>query len=256
MSADHRKPWHDDDRFWQTMGPTLFTRERWTNVTVEMDQILGLLELEDGAAVLDLCCGPGRHSLELARRGYRVTGVDLTGSYLNEARTRAQKEGLDVDFVREDMRRFRRNNAFDAAINLFTSFGYFEDPEEDRQVSLNVFQSLKPGGVLLMDLMGKEVLARIFRERHWEQVDDMFLLQECKVDRNWTWMDNRWILVKGSDRHEYAVSHRLYGGGDLVALLADCGFADVVTFGDLAGAPYDHNAKRLVIRARKPEKTM
>ena len=70
------------------------------------------------------------------------------------------------------MREFVRPEAFDAAINLFTSFGYFEDPAEDLQVAKNLFHSLKPGGALVMDLVGKEVLSRIFLPRDWQELAD------------------------------------------------------------------------------------
>jgi SAM-dependent methyltransferase len=142
--------------------------------------------------------------------------------------------------------------AFDAAINLFTSFGYFENPDEDRQAAENLFRSLKPGGSLVMEMMGKEVLARIFLPRDWEELPDgTYFLQERRISRDWTWIENRWILLGDGGRQEFAFGHRLYDGAGLRALLLDVGFKSVALFGDLAGAPYDHHASRLVALARK-----
>ncbi|NIT57732.1 MAG: methyltransferase domain-containing protein, partial [Aliifodinibius sp.] len=115
------------------------------------------LGIEASSPILDLGCGIGRHTLELAHRGFTVTGVDRTQTYLNKAREKARIGGLEVEFVQADMRSFRRTGAFEAVINLFSSFGYFENPEEDRRVVENVYDSLKPGGRFLVEMMGKEV---------------------------------------------------------------------------------------------------
>jgi 2-polyprenyl-3-methyl-5-hydroxy-6-metoxy-1,4-benzoquinol methylase len=157
--------WFEDDRFWETMAPHMFGPQRIEGTPTEVDQVLDLLEVESGAHILDLACGPGRHTLELARRGFRVTGVDRTAAYLERAREQAAEEELEIEFVQADMREFRRPDAFDAAVNLFTSFGFFEHAADDLQVVRNLYDSLKPGGRLLMEMSGKEVLARMFRER-------------------------------------------------------------------------------------------
>src|SRR5206468_5375646 len=115
------------------------------------------------ASVLDLCCGPGRHSLEFARHGFQVTGVDRTARYLDAARAAATGEGLTVEFVQGDMPHFQRPAAFDVALNLFTSFGYFEDEAEDLCVLRHLHTSLKPGGQVLLEMAGKEPLARDFQ---------------------------------------------------------------------------------------------
>lgn len=244
-------PWHEDDAFWETWESAMFSHRRWEVTPVEVDGIVSLLNIQPGLRVLDLCCGPGRHSLELTRRGFHVTGVDRTQHYLDGAIEQAEKEDLDVEFVQEDMRTFCRPDTYDAVVNLFTSFGYFEDPEEDRRVAVNVYRSLKSGGLFLMDTMGKEVLARVFQEREWHEVDGIIVLQERKVSRNWGWMWNRWIMLKGNERIETELSHRLYAATEIVSLLKDCGFTSVDVYGDYNGSPYDHNARRMVAVARK-----
>ncbi len=244
--------WHEQEDFWELFAPSMFHEQRWANTPADITNALTLMNLPDGVAVLDLCCGPGRLSLELVRRGYRVTGVDRTAAYLQEARTRAQAEGLEIEFAQDDMRTFCRPEAFEGAINLYTSFGYFEDPAEDRQVVANLFRSLKPGGALVMEMMGREPLARIFRGAHWHEMDGVLYLEEPKVTRNWTWIENRWIVIKDGVRRDFSLSHRLYSGGELYSLLTDVGFDPVEIYGDLTGAPYDHTARRLVALARKP----
>lgn len=242
--------WHERDSFWETVP--IFSQRLVDLAPQDAESILGLLDVAPGIEILDLCCGIGRHSLELARRGYRVTGVDRTAAYLQTARDRADATGLSVEWVQADMREFVRPEAYAAALNVYTSFGYFEDPAEDRQVLENLLSSLKPGGRLLLDVMGKEVLARIFVPRDWQELPDGSLfLQQREVSRDWTWMENRWIVIKEGQRHEYAVNHRIYDGSGLRDLLLDVGFEAVRLHGDLGGAPYDRAARRLVAVADK-----
>jgi SAM-dependent methyltransferase len=246
-------PWFENERFWAVFAPVLFGEQRLAITPEQTDRLVDLLEIRPGATVLDLCCGPGRHSIELAHRGCRVTGVDRQSDYVARAQARAAAEGAQVEFVIEDMRRFVRPGAFDAVINMFTSFGYFEDPADDRLVLEHAFTSLKPGGRILLELVGREVLARVFRERDWSQEEDgSIFLQERRLAPDWGWIDNRWILIRDGRSEEFRFGHRLYTGTELAALLRACGFADAQVFGSLAGVPYDQQAGRLVVRARKP----
>lgn len=242
--------WHEQDRFWETMP--MFRKHHWEVASEEVDSLIALLGIESGASVLDLCCGVGRHSLELSRRGFQVTGVDRTAAYLRTARTKLAAESLDLALIQADMRAFVQPEFFDAAINLYTSFGYFEELADDHRVAGNLFRSLKPGGRLVMEMMGKEVLARIFQPRDWQELPDGALfLQERQVNQDWTWMQNRWILIRDGETSEYAVGHRVYDGAGLRALLLDAGFESVSLCGSLDGQPYDTDARRLVAVATK-----
>lgn len=245
------KPWHEDDTFWEMWGPIMFSEQRLEDAQEEVERIVSLLGVKPGTHILDLCCGIGRHSLELARRGFHVTGVDRTRSYLDRASKQAETEGLKVDFVQDDMRTFCRPEAFDAVINMFTSFSYFEDPEEDKQVVVNVYRSLKSGGAFVLETMGKEVLARVFKEKDWREENGIFLLTEHKVSNNWGWMENRWIMFKDDKRTEFKVTHRLYSAVELASLFTECEFRHIDAYGDLSGSAYDHTARRLVMVARK-----
>jgi SAM-dependent methyltransferase len=243
--------WFENDAFWEKARDILFSRQRMEAAVEEVEQAIRLLELRPGQHVLDLCCGIGRHALELSRRGLRVTGVDRTSAFLEEARRHAASEGLEVEFVREDARRFCRPEAFDAVINMFTSFGYSEDPQEDALILRNAHASLRPGGGMLMDIVGKEVIAARYRERDWYQDGDAILLEERRLVGPWERIQTRWILLVGDRREELELSLRLYAATELRDLFRRCGFREVRVFGDLAGAPYDQGARRLVVVARK-----
>jgi SAM-dependent methyltransferase len=246
------KPWHEQDSFWENMASHMFTDERTQQAVDDVDHVTELARLSAGAKILDLCCGPGRHALELARRGFTVTAVDRTRAYLDKARALAIGEGLtSVTFVLQDMRAYRQPAAFDLVVNLYTSFGYFDDPEDDRQVMRNIHESLRPGGSLVLDVLGKEVLAARFRPRDWSEDNGSLFLEERVLSRDWSWIDTRWIRIDAAGRTEFRLSHRLYSAAELQALATEAGFRSVRAYGSLDGAPYDHAAARLVLVAEK-----
>jgi SAM-dependent methyltransferase len=243
--------WHQDDTFWQTMASQMFSEDRWESAAEEVELIIAMLDLHPQAKVLDMGCGPGRHSLELARRGFSVTGVDRTILYLDQANQKAKQEGLKVEFVQGDMRSFHRDNEFDVALSLFTSFGYFEDPQENMRVLQNLLRSLKGGGKLVMEMMGKEILARVFRQRDWQEVNGTIHLEEREIMSDWSRMRNRWIKIEDGQRNEFIITHWIYSAAELKSMLEASGFQAVNLFGSLLGNPYDHTARRLVAVAVK-----
>ncbi|HVT10803.1 MAG TPA: class I SAM-dependent methyltransferase [Fimbriimonadaceae bacterium] len=246
---ESRRDWHEDDEFWELAEPLMFDDIRMQGALPDVEHVIALAQVEPPASVLDLCCGPGRHSVEFARKGFTVTGVDRTARYLERARKAAG--GLPVEWVHEDARRFVRPERFDLAINMYTSFGYFESPEEDLLVASNLAQSLKPGGALVMQLVGKEVIVKRFVERTWEQRGDITLLQEHRLHSNFSAIENRWTLQTKSGVKEIGFVVRLYAATEMKALLHQAGFSSVRFFGSLEGLPYDQTALRMIVVARK-----
>jgi SAM-dependent methyltransferase len=250
-------PWHDDDALWQELAPVFFTARRRAAAPVEVEQLLRLVGARAGTRVLDLCCGPGRHAIELAARGHLVTGVDRTQRYLEEARAEAERRAVSVEWVEEDMRRFVRPGAFDLAVNLYTSFGYFEDPLDDQRVLEHLRESLVRGGALVLEMVGREVLARRWRARDWEESAAGLLLEERKLEDDWAWIETRFVLwsgtagAAGAERSEHRIRHRLFSGSELKAQLLAAGFEEVRLFGDFDGSPYGLDAARLVAVARR-----
>ncbi len=249
--------WYEREEFWEEFEPILFDAARWEKAAEETENLLRLANVPSGAGILDLCCGPGRHCLELARRGFRVTGVDRTARYIDAARCKAAEENLAIELVVSDMRAFVRAGAFDAALNLFTSFGFFADEADDLAVARNLHASLVPGGVLVMELLGREVMARSFRERDWYWVDEsrgILMLEERRLRDDWGRIDTTWKLYRDGEWRTHAFSLRLYSGTALRGLLHRAGFASVTIHGGLDGSPYDQGARRLVAVARKGER--
>jgi hypothetical protein len=104
-----------------------------------------------------------------------------------------------------------------------------------------------------MEMMGKEILARVFSERGWREEDRMLILEERKLASDWSTIHNRWIILQDGGRREVTLTVRLYAAAELARLLKEAGFGKVDVYGDLSGAPYDMEAKRLVVVAHKGE---
>lgn len=243
--------WFDDEEFWSTFDAHIFSPERLAGAEAEVDQILALAGGSGGAA-LDLCCGPGRHAVALARRGFVVTGVDRSDALLARGRAHAADCRVDVEFVREDMRSFVRPASFDLAVNLFTSFGYFEDSGDEVRVLRNVFESLRPGGAFVIDVMGKEVLARICQPTYSVmKADGTLVVARVEITHGWTRVHNEWTAIRGGTARTFTLEHWVYSGRELHELLAGVGFGDIRLLGDFTGREYDTSATRLVAVARK-----
>jgi SAM-dependent methyltransferase len=177
--------------------------------------------------------------------------VDRTQSYLDKARQQAKTENLNIEFINEDMRNFCRGDTFDVVLNMFTSFGYFENADDDRRVGENVYHSLKSGGKFLIEMMGKELVARDFRERDWNEINGAIILEDRKLLNNWEKIENRWIILKDDQQVKHKFVLRLYSAVEISSLLKQCGYSDIEIYGSLQGINYDHKANRLVALARK-----
>ncbi len=257
MTATDRE-WFEEEEFWERFSPIMFDEARWAEVPAVADGIARLSGIEprpDGASgkprrLLDLCCGTGRVAVELAGRGYATTGVDITSSYLRAAQESCDDEGIRIELVREDARRFVRPAYFDLVVNLYFSFGYFDDPADDALLARNVRASLAPGGAFIIETVGKEIAARDFMEGEWFDREGYTVLTEYTPVDSWAALRNRWILIRGAERMERSFDQRLYAATELRSLLLDAGFASVEVYGDWDGSPYDQAARVLIAVAR------
>ena len=242
--------WFADDRFWEDLFPFEFDPAAIAAGESQVDRAIALSGVERGD-VLDVGCGPGRHAVALAKRGFRVTALDLSQFHLAKARELAAQAGVDVDFVEGDMRTFMRPGRFDLALSMFTSFGYFEDPRDDARVLANIAHGLKRGGTLVMDLLSKERLARVFQPTLSQQLPDgsLRVIRQQIID-DWGGTGNEWLFIKDGQAKSYRFDLRVYSGQELKILLASVGFSDLRLYGAFDGRPYDSNAERLIAVAR------
>ncbi len=247
----HDHDWFSEEDFWRVSFPFMFEAGRLDIAGEEAEQMIALSGCESGD-LLDMCCGPGRHSLAFAERGFRVTGVDATGFLLDKAREQAERDGVDVEWVESDMRTFVRPESFDLVLSLFTSFGFFEDAADNRGVLENFCQSLRPGGSLVLDVLGKEVLARQFvAVDAQESPTGDLVVQRRRVFDDWSRIATEWIFVGDDDTRRFHLALWLYSGQELREMLLAAGFDAVELYGDFLGSAYGPEADRLVAVASR-----
>ena len=202
----------------------------------------------EGGALLDVPCGFGRHSLALARAGYRVTGVDRSPTLLAEAQRRAG-DGPALELVRADYRELPFADAtFDAAVNLYSSLGYLGD-EEDTRALAEIHRVLRPGARLVIETMHRDGLARRFAERDWRSMGrGRLLLEQRTFDPASGVAQTTQTLIEGSgERESRSWSVRVYTTTELVAMLEAAGWAESRCLGDLDGGPLSLDTRLVVV---------
>jgi ubiquinone/menaquinone biosynthesis C-methylase UbiE len=203
-----------------------------------------------GGDLLDVPCGYGRHAIPLARAGYRVTGVDRSPTLLAEAQRRAGDDGPAL--VEADYRELPfEDESFDAALNLFTSLGFYGDDEDVRALT-EIGRVLRPRGRLVIETMHRDRLVQGFHEQDWRLVGEGRLLLEQRTfdAASGVAQTTQTLIDTTGERDSRSFSVRVYTATELVAMLMRAGFAEAKCYGDLDGGPFGTRT-RLVIVARR-----
>ncbi len=242
--------WYLEEDFWRTFGRFMFNEASFAEGKRQVESLTRLVGI-DGGQVLDLGAGPGRHAVPLAAQGYTVTAVDTSHQLLSELMRRAGN--LEIEALVADMREFHRERAFDLVLVMWTSFGYFEAESDHRRVLDRIFSSLRPGGRLVLDLVGLEYLCRNLQPVHLtEDEEGRLLIERPLLTDDLTRLENEWILVDGNTVHRTDFSHRVWSAGEISLLLNQAGLDLVAIHGGYDGEPYDLDAERLIVIAERP----
>ena len=239
-------PWYYNNELWNDLSPKFNTSYHWNIAGEDISMIVDLLKLKPGAAVLDLGCGQGRHSLELAKRDFVVTALDRNPFFLDFVLKKSEELNVEILLVKSDMKTFIQPEAFDLILNMGFSFGYFEEQSDNLQVLKNIHGSLRPTGACLFELLGKEVVPKMFVEREWTEVGGTYFLDDRRVENNWSRIINHCKIIKDGVVKDGIFSLTIFSGAEFSAMLGDAGFSKVSLYGDLSGSPYDQHAKKLV----------
>ncbi|MCR9162198.1 MAG: class I SAM-dependent methyltransferase [Nannocystaceae bacterium] len=244
--------WFAQPDFWERIYPLMFSPD---GDDLAHEEVANLLDLtgKTGGRALDLCCGPGRHAVSMAKRGFDVTGLDISDFLLARAKERAASAKVQIDWVNEDMRNYAMPEGFDLVINLHTSFGYFAQQSDDMKVLRNIAASLAEGGAVVLDVVGKEALAGqlpLDRQPTVEH-DGSLLIERVEVVEDWGRARVEWMFIQGDTVQRFDFEHTLYSGKELRELMNWAGLSDVSLFGGLDGRPYGPGAERLVAVGRR-----
>lgn len=217
----------------------------------EIEFILDVLNLPLGSAILDLHCGYGRHSIELAKRGFKVIGIDSTASFLEIARQKAAEMNVNASFEQCDMRELSYNQAFDAVINMFAAFGFYSDAENE-QVLGRIYSALKSGGCFLIDLLNKDWMLKNNLTRYWRHPSGDYVLS-YKVEL----VDGRAVMRREllnqltGEKTKFEFMLRVYSLAELTDMLRRQGFLIQAEYGAFDCRPYNSDEPRMIIMARK-----
>ncbi len=218
----------------------------------EAQQLIKLLHshklLNEDSKILDLCCGQGRHALLLAKEGYEVYGFDLSRTLLEIAKFRKSKKHTAY-FVQADMRYLPANESFDLLLNLFTSFGYFENDEANRSVFCQFNQSLKENGYYVFDFLNVLHVVENLVPYQKEKIGDTVVELERFIEGSRV---KKIIKLnrdgKGSIFHE---SVKMYHPNEILAMLESAGLSIKYQLGNYEGEPFDEQSPRFIIIGQK-----
>tara|TARA_Y100000031_G_C8193371_1_gene372494 strand:- start:273 stop:1049 length:777 start_codon:yes stop_codon:yes gene_type:complete len=222
----------------------------------EVDFIEKELNLKKGVKILDLACGHGRHTIELAKRGYLMTGQDINSFFLNNAKRSAKKAGVNIRWIKGDMRQISFENEFDVVINLFTAFGYLESDEDDQKVLHQVSRALRPGGRFMIDFINRERIMRIYNKKDWLKfADETVVIIERNFDlvtgRN---HERRTKIYKNGKKEVFNTSIRMYTLTELIGMCKKAGLQFVSVYGDYNREVPTIDSKRYIFITKKSNK--
>ena len=217
-----------------------------------MARLVDLLALPDGSRLLDVPCGQGRHAHLLAEFGYDVDGLDYSKELLDVARKRGT--GARLRYTRGDMRSMpsRWTRSFDAVLNLFTSFGFFEHPSDDARVITEFARVLKPGGTLVWHGGSRDgVMARFLQRDWWTSPDGTLFAQEREFDSLSGVLTVHSTWTKGTKRGTREHRLRLYTATRLAELCADAGLVVEQAYDGFSPRPMRRTSSEMLLVARK-----
>jgi len=216
----------------------------------EVDFIIKASGIKNGDRILDVPCGVGRHSLLLAKKGFRVVSVDFSKEYLYDAIKQAKKLKLkNIEFIRNDMRNIDFEGDFDLVINMFTSFGYFDDRDNFNFLK-KVHRALKKDGKFIIDVKNGVFIRKNLSEKNWEIAGDVIELQEFVwIDKNT--LKNTWHKIEDGKMKTRTFCLKMYDKKSLSKILKKAGFKVLKIYGGFDFSKVTDESKRIIAVCEK-----
>ena len=214
-----------------------------------------LCPIAEGSRVLDLACGAGRHAVEMTKRGFQVTGLDLSQTLLAEAARWAGECDEEVTWVNQDMRQVVTPLGFDLVVNFFTSFGYFDTDDENQRVLSAIHDNLRPGGGFVMDYLNRDWIIKNLVGHDDSDIRGVHIVQDRKVDREASRVEKTIRIESDGVHRVYKESVRMYIYPELMAMTqrADLTIDGVV--GDYDGSPYTLSSPRMMLFGHREDQS-
>jgi SAM-dependent methyltransferase len=249
LSANVPSDWYKDfftelpNEFWRRAVPPEATN-------AEVDFLERHLDLAPGSRILDVPCGSGRHALELAARGHRVTGIDISTEAIGHARRAAADAHLEVEFVEAEMRSTPRDGSFAAALCLGNSLGYLDLPGT-REFTAALAAAVRPGGGLAIDFnaAAESVLPDYRGEPRTMQTGDITVEATTDYDIKGSRLLSHYIFSRGKQNATITAIHHVYTTGHICQLLTEAGFTNIQLYNGPDDQPYTLGADRLLLTA-------
>lgn len=228
-----------------------------SRVQAEVDGVIKLCGLKRSDTILDCPCGYGRHSIALAEKGFGVTGVDINDFFLTIAREQVQKRGLNTcRFLKQDMRSVDFTEAFNAVINMFYSFGFFTQEEDNARVVHNFHRALKPDGAFLMHthITLPKIMSGDYKRHEIRTLQSGNKLELFRDYDPTTKRENgQWFIIypDGTKKVSEPYSMRIYSTEEFTDLCRRAGFNEVKVYGDWDGTPYQDSSPLVIAVAKK-----
>lgn len=246
-----------NEETWKTFFESGTYLEGWVHkidpesASKEVDGVIKMLGINPGSHVLDWCGGYGRHSIELAKRGFQVTLLDFAENHVQIAEEAAEKFGVQIDTICCDFRSTPSDIKADFAVNLFTSgIGYLTE-EDDLKALESLYGALKPGGKVLVDTMSLFWLASNYRPKDWYRYDDLLITSERVFDFFTHKNSDDLIYIEGEGVKKVSLAIRVFTPRELVSLLRRAGLEPLEIYGDFEGSAFSFESKRLILTAKK-----
>lgn len=221
----------------------------------EAEFVIDAMGLSPGAQVLDIGCGYGRHAMELAARGFHVVGLDLSTPLLVRGGEEAMRRGLEINFVRGDMRELDFDAQFDGAYCLFSTFGYFDDETNKKTVS-NIARALKPGGRVMIEILNRDYVIADLPTRVWWEGEGCVVLEEVELNYFSSRIQvNRSVVFDDGRQLEQEISVRAYSLHEVGKLMHAAGFRVLEVSGGYhtRGRFFGNQSRHIIVLAERKD---
>lgn len=210
-----------------------------------------ILSLKPEQKILDLCCGTGRYSMALAKRGYLVTGLDLSTRLIDFAEKRSKELGVNVDFIVSDMRDIPFSDYFDGILNMFTSFGYFVDDSENEKVITAASNAIKKDGWIVLDYLNRDNILQNFQEFDEQKKGNALIRQKRALNIGANRIEKVITITRDGSEKEYFESVKMYSHDELEKMFSNNNIRLTHKFGNYDGTPLDNVSPRAILIGRK-----